>query len=95
MLIYLHTVDAKMPVNETAVGVVEEVRLISAGPNLAMLNEAIGRPEQNKKEFSVVYTSSLNNTQNDGAFIELGVITNTGMMQPVCHLYFNDLTSSQ
>ena len=69
-----------MPVNETAVGVVEELRLISAGRNLAMLDEAIKRPEQNKKDFPVIYTSSLNNTQNDGAFIDIGIITNTGII---------------
>ena len=67
-----------MPINTTAVGVVEKVRLVKAGRNLAMLDRAINRADQSEVDFIEVCSSSLNNTQNDNCFIDLGVITNTG-----------------
>ena len=77
-LISFQLVDTKMPINVTAIGVVEKVRLIKAGRNLAMLGKAINRAAQYEMDFKEVCSSTLNNTQNDNCYIDIGIITNTG-----------------
>lgn len=68
-------VDVSLPINGTAVAIVKDIRLISAGKNIKCLYENTTK----NVVFHPVYNSSLDNCQNDKGYIDFGIVTNAGM----------------
>ncbi|XP_063395828.1 uncharacterized protein LOC134680633 [Mytilus trossulus] len=68
-------VDVSLPINGTAVAIVKDIRLISAGKNIKCLYENTTK----NVAFHPVYNSSLDNCQNDKGYIDFGIVTNAGL----------------
>ncbi len=67
--------------NETAVATVVSVALTSAGEHLGVLGSTAGSADRaalRDAAYPPQYHSSLNNTQHDMGYIDLGIVTNTG-----------------
>lgn len=68
---YPALVDIALPVNESAVLTVSDIRVTSPGRNIVCFNITAAN-------LTAIYNSSLATTQKDKAYLDLGIITNSG-----------------
>lgn len=69
-------VDASLPINGTAVAIVKDIRLVSAGKNIKCLYENTTK----NIFYKPIFNSSLDNCENDKAYIDFGIVTNAGKL---------------
>lgn len=77
-------VDASLPINGTSIANIKNMRLVSTGKNIKCLYENTTK----SIAFTPIYNSTLDNCENNKGYIDLGIVTNAGIIYSFTLTYY-------